>query len=900
MTHSDAQQRIEALRDEIRRHDHLYYIEAKPVISDRAYDRLLEELKQLEKEHPDWLTPDSPTQRVAGAPLEGFRQVRHSVPMLSIDNTYSEAELREFDARVAKGLGGEPYEYVIDPKIDGVAVSLRYEKGQLVLGATRGDGNVGDDITQNVRTIRSIPLKLHGREVPEVLEVRGEVYWPTADFNKFNADREIDGKPTFANPRNATAGTLKQLVSQEVAKRNLAFCAHGIGEVLPLTTDRQSDLFQKLRDWGIPVNPHLKRVNSADEVVTQVHFWDKQRAKLDYNTDGLVIKVDRFDQRDLLGMTSRFPRWCIAFKFAAERARTKLLSVRFQVGKLGTITPVANLEPVLLAGTTVKSASLHNFDQVERLGVRIGDFVYVEKAGEIIPQVVEVDTENRPADTQPIELPTHCPSCSSRTIREEGGVFVRCLNPDCPAKIKERLLYFCGRDQMDIQGVGDAIAQQLVDQGLVRDLADIYLLRDHRQTLINFDSPSELGEKNATAMLAAIEESKRQPLKQLLTSLDIPFLTSSTAQKIAASFGSIDVLASASLDELKKLGDDDRTAAESLYEFFNPRVPADLAPRLIHLHKRNLLSISGLGPARISRLIEAGLLRRFTDLYQLENHRVSLATLTFPKKLGEKNTAKLLDAIEESKLRGLPRVLAALGIPKVGVHWSQVLADAFESSDRLLQASQAQIRRELSAHDDQSARRMAQQIRAFLDTPKGQSAIQHLTEGDSFVEQIAALRIPGFTNPKVVNKRAPMLQQHFPNVASLVSASEEQIVDALEERKLIAESVYRFLHEQGGASLIARLQEVGVIMTHSKREVVGPQPFAGKHIAVTGTLQHFSRKEIQDLIAALGGTAVGSVSRNTDFVVAGEAAGSKLEKARALGIEIIDEEEFRCRAGTSP
>ncbi len=670
MTRTEAQQKIAELREEIRRHDHRYYVLAEPAISDRHYDRLFEQLKELEEQFPDLVIPDSPTQRIGGAPLAEFKQVAHAIPMLSIDNTYNEAELREFDARVAKGLGGEAYQYVVDPKIDGVAVSLRYEDGRLVLAATRGDGDTGDDITQNARTIRSIPLQLHGgREIPHILEVRGEVYWPLPEFKQFNAQREAAGEPTFANPRNATAGTLKLLDSRIVRQRKLAFIAHGFGQVEPLRFETHFDLFQAIRKWGVPINLHFQRFAGIDEVLKFIHQWDKKRGGLDYGTDGVVIKVDRLDQRDALGQTSRFPRWCIAYKFAAERARTRLLSVRFQVGKLGTITPVANLEPVLLAGTTVKSASLHNFDQIERLGVRIGDMVYVEKAGEIIPQVVEVDIEARGSGTKPITPPAHCPECNSETIRDEGGVFLRCVNPACPAQIKERLRYFCGRDQMDIEGVGTALAEQLVDSGLVRDFADLYRLKEREDKLLALE---RMGKKSADNLLVAIEKSKSNPLSRLLAALNIPHVGVSTAQLLAEHFGSMEALEAAGIDELQE--------------------------------------IEGIGPE-------------------------------------------------------------------------------------------------------------------------------------------------------------------------------------------LAASIYNFLHSGPGRKIISGLRAVGVNMTQPKKKRAGAQPLAGKTIVVTGTLERFSRKEIQDLIQALGGTASGSVSRKTDFVVAGEDAGSKLDKAKSLGVEVIDEKEFRRRAG---
>ncbi|MDM8006350.1 MAG: NAD-dependent DNA ligase LigA [Phycisphaerae bacterium] len=677
MTKSEAENRIARLREEIRQHDHRYYVLAEPTISDLEYDKLYKELKDLEAQFPDLVTPDSPTQRVGGRPLEGFEQVTHAVPMLSIDNTYNEAELREFDTRVAKGLGGEKYEYVVDPKIDGVAISLRYEDGRLVQAATRGDGERGDDITANARTIRAIPLSLtpsggdlFARGVPRVLEVRGEVFWPLPDFNAFNQKRQAAGEPIFANPRNATAGTLKQLDSRIVAQRKLSFTAHGFGEVDPLEFDTQYELFQAFKAWGIPISPYVRRAKNVDEVIGIIHDWDGERGSLDYATDGMVVKVNRLDQREMLGATSRSPRWCIAYKYAAERARTKLLSVRFQVGKLGTITPVANLEPVLLAGTTVKSASLHNFDQIERLGVRIGDMVYVEKAGEIIPQVVEVDVAARPSDARQIKPPPKCPECDSQTVRDEGGVFLRCVNPGCPAQIKERLRYFCARDQMDIEGVGDVLAGQLVDSGLVHEFADLYRLADRREELIALE---RMGAKSADNLLAAIEKSKNNPLARLLAALNIQHVGVSTAIDLADHFGSMDAMIAASREDLQR--------------------------------------VEGIGPE-------------------------------------------------------------------------------------------------------------------------------------------------------------------------------------------LAESICGFLHNEQGRRIIAHLRDVGVNMTQPRKaKAAGPQAFAGKTIVVTGTLEHYGRKDIEDLIRQLGGKPAGSVSKKTDFVVAGAEAGSKLDKARELGIEVIDETEFRRRAG---
>ncbi|MCL2330339.1 MAG: NAD-dependent DNA ligase LigA, partial [Phycisphaerae bacterium] len=588
---------------EIAEHDHRYYVLAEPTLSDRDYDQLFAELKELEAEHPELMTPDSPTQRVGGQPLKGFLQVQHSVRMLSIDNTYNEAELRAFDERVRKGLSGEPYRYVVDPKIDGVAVSLRYEKGQLVLAATRGDGSTGDDITQNARTIRSIPLRLgNSRQdaLPDVIEIRGEVYWPLKDFQAFNQSRANAGEPMFANPRNAAAGTLKQLDPRIVAQRKLAFVSHGFGEISPFpSVSTHWELFELFKHWGIPVSPYQRRGETIDEVIAFVYEWNAKRASLDLATDGLVIKVDQLDQRETLGTTSRSPRWTIAFKYAAERALTKLVSVRFQVGKLGTITPVANLEPVLLAGTTVKSASLHNFDQIERLGVCVGDRVWVEKAGEIIPQVVGVDLETRSADVQAILPPRHCPECDSSTVRDENGVFWRCVNPACPAQLKERLRHFCGRNQMDIEGLGEANINELVDRGFVHEFADLYQLGKRRTELEKLKGwgktsvanllgppkkgntenqgqlfseqaglfepePGEIGSK-----LGSIEKSKQQPLSRLLAALNIPHVGTNTAAVLARHFGTMDALLAANRDQLQEIEGIGPELATSIDQFLH-------------------------------------------------------------------------------------------------------------------------------------------------------------------------------------------------------------------------------------------------------------------------------------------------------------------------------------------
>ncbi|MBP7050832.1 MAG: NAD-dependent DNA ligase LigA [Phycisphaerae bacterium] len=584
--------RIDGLRDQIREHDHRYYIRNQPTITDQQYDELFAELKKLEAERPDLVTPDSPTQRVAGRPLDGFTTVRHAIPMLSVDNTYNADELRAFDERVRKQLDTSDYDYVVELKIDGLAVSLRYEQGVLTTGATRGDGEVGDDVTANIRTIRSVPLVLssrvvrrascEGREeprprdegratsddsIPAVLEVRGEVYMPTKSFASLNEARAEAGEAAFANPRNAAAGSLKLLDARVTAARNLAFFAYAIGQVSePLAPDHWRTL-QRFQELGLPVNPHVQRAKDIGEVIEICMSWADHRSKLDYQIDGMVIKVNRHDHRDILGATGRAPRWCIAYKFPAERAQTVIESIDVQVGKTGNLTPVANLTPVPLAGTTVKRASLHNFDEMRRLDVRPGDTVLIEKAGEIIPQVVEVKKELRPEGAQPFAVPKKCPNCGTDVVKDEAYVYVRCPNPECYGQLKERLRYFAGRDQMDIEHLGVALIEQLLDAGLVKTFADLYRLR--KDDLLALE---RMGEKSAQNVLGAIERSKTQPLWRFLAALGIRHVGGQSADVLANHFGSLDAVMSATQEQLQDVGQVGPVMAESVCQYFrNPR-----------------------------------------------------------------------------------------------------------------------------------------------------------------------------------------------------------------------------------------------------------------------------------------------------------------------------------------
>jgi DNA ligase (NAD+) len=574
---TDIQKKIGQLRNEIRRHDVLYYVHNAPEISDREYDTLFDELKKLESEHPDLVTPDSPTQRVSEQPVAGFETIRHAVPMLSIDNTYNEGELREFDKRVRKGLETDDYDYAVEPKIDGLAISLRYENGRLVQGVTRGNGTQGDNVFSNVLTIKAIPQVLssppfqggvprrgEGVSVPGVLEVRGEVYMPKRAFAELNAAKAEAGEPEFANPRNAAAGSLKLLDARITARRKLAFFAYSLGEVSEPLAETHYDAMQHLRQFGLPVND-VEKAKNIDDVLKICHQWDSKKTDLDYQIDGLVIKVNRYDQHDLLGYTGRAPKWCIACKFAAEQAETTVESIVVQVGKNGTLTPVANLTPVKLAGTTVKRATLHNFDQIKRLDVRTGDTVIIEKAGEVIPQVVEVIVKQRNLfDSKPFEVPTQCPACGGTVEKDENGVYLRCVNPNCAAQRKERLEYFVGKGQMDIDHLGPAVIEQLVDHGLVNTFADLYKLRFDQ--LVQLE---RMGDKSAANIADSIDASRTRPLWRLIAALGIRNVGGQSAQILADQFGTLDALMNASKDDLEAIDQIGPIMAESIYDYLH-------------------------------------------------------------------------------------------------------------------------------------------------------------------------------------------------------------------------------------------------------------------------------------------------------------------------------------------
>jgi DNA ligase (NAD+) len=687
MMPSNPSHRIEELRREIRRLDRLYYIEAAPAVSDLEYDKLLAELKRLEDEHPQFQSPDSPTMRVGDAPVPHLNQVPHTVAMLSIDNTYSREELTAYFDRTEKLLretstDDESIQWVMEYKIDGVAASIRYESGTMQMALTRGNGSVGDDITHNIRTIRDLPLKTSTDDAPEILEVRGEVYMTNSDLADLNLRTTADGGEAYKNTRNVTAGTIRLLDPAIAAQRNLRFFCHGVGETQGLKATNHIEFLDEVGALGIPPTPHVQLLKDSKAALDAVAVLEEEMPDLPFEVDGIVFKVNDFAQRERLGIRSKSPRWLIAYKFERYEATTKLESITVQVGKTGTITPVAHLTPVDIADTTVSRASLHNADEIERLDVREGDTVVVEKAGKIIPKVVRVEKHLRKGDPPKWMFPTECPQCNTPLVRDEGGVYIRCPSPSCPAQLRQRLIYFGSRPGMDIDGLGEEVVDLLISHDLVRGYADLYRLT-------------------------------------------------------------------------------------------SPQVSDLVWPK-----KRK---------GKDGAMIDVA--------------------------FGNANAEKLIKGIDESRRRGLARVLSSISIRHVG--------------------------------------------------------------------------------PRV----ASVLTQEYGSVPELSKATVEDLAEVHEIGDAIAISVHEFFASDFGRELMMQFADAGVKLTEPKVERPDDDhPIAGKAIVVTGTLKHYKRDEIKKLIQSLGGRASSSISKKTDFLVAGEKAGSKLTKAKALGVKVLTEAEFKALA----
>lgn len=553
--------RLLALRQKIDELSYQYYTLDKPTMTDYEYDMLYRELENIEKAHPEWVTPDSPTQRVGSKISGGFEKYTHDRPMLSLGDVFNDDELREFDRRVRSDLGGEALEYVVELKIDGLAVNLIYENGQFVRGVTRGDGVVGEDITNNVRTIRTIPLRIDSTS-PHI-EIRGEVYMPVTSFTALNEQRRNDELEPFANPRNAAAGSLRQLDPQITAQRKLAFFAYALGGNTGITIESQEELLKDLREFRFQVNGEYRKFTDIEDVIAFIHSWDDRRDSLPYATDGMVVKVNSFAQQARLGNTVKIPRWAIAYKFPPEQAQTKVLSISVSLGRTGVLTPAADLKPVRLAGTTVKRATLHNEDYIRDKDIRVGDTVIIQKAGEIIPEVVRSLPDKRTGSEVVFAMPHTCPACGSDVVRREGEAAWRCVNPDCPAVIGEKIAHFVSRDAMNIDGLGDAIVQQLLSKELIHDVADIYAL--NKEELVALEG---FGEKSADNLLKAIEASKSVGLARVLFALGIRFVGAKAGRVLAESFGSVEALMAASADDLTAIDDIGPRIADSIVSYF--------------------------------------------------------------------------------------------------------------------------------------------------------------------------------------------------------------------------------------------------------------------------------------------------------------------------------------------
>jgi DNA ligase (NAD+) len=608
----DVEKKIESLREKIRHHEYLYYVLDAPEISDAEFDRLMNELKKLEAEHPKLITSDSPTQRVGGKPREGFVKVPHSSPMLSLDNTYNVDDLRNWERRVHELSGRKDIEYVCELKLDGMSLAVRYEDGKLVRGITRGDGSIGEDVTLNVRTVRSIPLsisqdKLKDAGIPRDFEVRGEMLMPIGSFKKMNEEREKQGLSVFANPRNATAGTVRQLEPSITAQRRLDYFAYALLENGRTYFDRHWETLNALEAAGFKVNLSRKLARNFEEVWKFIESEEEKREKLPYEIDGIVVKVDRRSLQEELGYTGKAPRWAIAYKYAARGGITQIEDIVPQVGRTGKLTPVAWLKPVPIGGTTVSRATLHNMDEIERLGVKIGDWVEVERGGDVIPKVTRVLTD-RPRGDRDFEMPEKCPVCGGHVVRVEGEADHRCVNANCPAKLRETILHFASRGVMNIDGMGDALVNQLTDRGLVKNVADIYEL--NKAKLMSLE---RMGEKSAQNVLDEIEASKKLPLERVIYGLGIRFVGERTAQFLAEHFGSMEALMNASEAELQDVNEVGPRIAKSIAEFFQEPKNIDLVKQL----KKAGLKFAGKKKERGTKLagktfVLTGTLTRYT------------------------------------------------------------------------------------------------------------------------------------------------------------------------------------------------------------------------------------------------------------------------------------------------
>ena len=766
-------ERIEKLRDALNHHNYRYYVLDSPEIGDGEYDALMRELRAIEAAHPQLVTPDSPTQRVGAAPADGFAQVEHPRQMHSLGNAFDDEEFLAWHKRVSDMLEGEPFDMVCELKYDGLAVALTYEDGVFVRGATRGNGMVGEDVTSNLRTIKSIPLRLLSDDVPQRLEVRGEVYFPKSKFVAFNEEREAKGEQTYANPRNTAAGSLRQLDPRNTAERPLDIFIYSLGYAEgDGPPETHWEMLQYLKGLGFKVSDDSRRVHSPEDAIAFYNDWvHSYEEELDAAADGVVVKVDNLDFQRHLGVVGREPRWAVAYKFPAVQEITRLLDIRVNVGRTGSMNPYAVLQPVNIAGATVKQATLHNEDYIRAKDLMIGDWVVVERAGEVIPQVVSVIADRRSGDECDFHMPQACPSCAEPVVRPEDDAMSYCVNASCPAQLVRLLEHFVSRSAMDIEGMGIKWGEYLIQQGLIKDVADLYYLKREHLARLN--------------LLDAIEAAKSKPFADALAGSRIPTVGKKSAGIIAERFADMGALSTASeldIGELK--GVSARTAKAVVNHFAELRGQAHITEIC-------------------SDFLRNGMINGYSDLFYLNRKH-----LLQPETLRQKSVSNLLKAIDDSRERPLARVLVALGIRHVGGEVAELLARSFTTMDNLMNAEED----ELTA------------------------------------------------------------------------------IDSIGPR--IADSVVSYFRNEANRNVVEKLRAAGVRLEDEAREIPTEQPFAGMRFVVTGRLERFSRSQVQDLIKQYGGAVSGSVSKNTDYLVAGEGGGSKLADAQRLEVSVLTEDEL--------
>ena len=832
--------RIVELRKLLEYYNYLYYVKNEPVITDQKFDELMHELERLEAEHPEMFDPNSPTQRVGNDTTNEFVQVAHKYGMMSLANTYSEQEIRDFDERVRKGIGGDDVEYVCELKYDGTSISLRYEDGNLQVAVTRGDGVKGDDVTTNVRTIRTVPLHMQGEDYPAEFEIRGEILMPFAVFNRLNEERLEAGEALFANPRNAAAGTLKLQNSSIVAKRQLDCYLYYVPGEITLTPTHYGNLM-KAREWGFNIPPYIGLCHNIDEILDFIHKWDVERKNLPVPIDGIVIKVNSIRQQLQLGYTAKSPRWAVAYKFKAERVETRLLSVDYQVGRTGSITPVANLEPVHIAGTTVKRASLHNEDIIRELDLHLHDMVYVEKGGEIIPKSVGIDVDKRVADAPVVEFITCCPECGTALIRHEGEANHYCPNEDhCPPQIAGKLEHFVSRKAMDIEGMGGETIDLLLTKGFIWDIADIYTLPSRREELIGLEKILYPESYVMTSI----------PLGKVIYAFEIGMknISAKNADVLADHFGSLAKLAGASKEDLMAIGNlqfpgDREKSINKILEYF--RMPFN---------------------EPLERLKQAG----------------------------------------EVDMLPLDVVIYALDIPGIDFHKAELLSVKFDYIYRLYTATLEEI-----AETDEMSREDAERVYRFLQGKEKfirkmntlsvyrlqEKSVDNLIAG---IEKSKQRNLPEFINAlgiRYIGETASRnLARHFKDIRKLMDATFEQLTEVEDIGDQMAGSVLRYFERTENREMMERFLQYGISGTIQGEEGESDQ-LAGTTFVITGTLS-LPREHFKAMILKAGGKVSDSVSNKTTYLLAGENAGSKLQKAQKLNVTILTEKEFNTLMGS--